>query len=343
MYASQDFTKKEVKNINSKLPEKSKAIAIGKNAEDDTVIISKGVYIYGTLKFDLSKTEKIELDYSIKLEKEDKNLVAVSHDTVTVDLGQIIKNIDESSSFVDKFSNKEIKLNYLLLTDDKPNEGSNKALLGGDLNISIPDLSNLPLFGNITKDVKLPIGTDLLLLYSTGTFTKTEVEKLNAKLPDKAYGIEITEKAEDDTVVVKKGLNFFSKLNYDDTPELKVAEDKEKENQTDNQQLANVSTFLLVENKIEEETSTSIPTKWLKVQKKIGPLEIDKIGIGFDVDNVAVVFLANGKLKVGGFSLALEGLSISEPLKGGLPTVDLQAIAVDISKAGCFELAGAMV
>lgn len=343
LYASQDFTKKEVKNINSKLPEKSKAIAIGKNAKDDTVIISKGVYIYGTLKFDLSETKNVELDYSIKLEKEDKNLVAVSPHTLTVNLGTIIKNIDKDSPLVDKFSNEEIKLNYLLLTDDKPNQGKNKALIGGDLNIGIPDLSNLPLFGKIVKDVKLPIGTDLLLLYSTGTFNKAEVEKLNAKLPDKAYGIEIPKKAEDDTVVVKKGFNFFSKLNYADTPELKVADDKEKDKQKDNQELTNVPTLLLVENKIEEETSTSIPTKWLKVQKKIGPLEIDKIGIGFDVDNVAVVFLANGKLKVGGFSLALEGLSISEALKGGLPTVDLQGIAVDISKAGCFELAGAMV
>ena len=85
---------------------------------------------------------------------------------------------------------------------------------------------------------------------------------------------------------------------------------------------------------------------WINVNKTLGPVELQKIGLNYK--NGEATFGLCAGLATGGFSLALQGLSITFPLPlPGMPAGDevsfnLDGLALDFEKGG-FKLGGAFL
>lgn len=81
-------------------------------------------------------------------------------------------------------------------------------------------------------------------------------------------------------------------------------------------------------------------TKWISLQRQIGPLHFDRIGFGYSGGKLTVAIDAGAAL--GPLSLTLDGLTIASPLTGFSPSFNLEGIGIGYSQAP-LEIAGALL
>jgi hypothetical protein len=217
---------------------------------------------------------------------------------------------------------------------DKEEATTSKWLLGlsleAGLDLSNVKLPNLPLMGSggPPKSLKL----DLQVLVATKAFNETDlgiIESLNAtggvSIP--THGVESVAVA---TVLHMDGkivtLNLPVKINPEslDDPEKPAFVTATPTEQPENPAV----------------TVTPDNTKWVKVQKKFGPIHVERVGLKYQ--NEKLFIYLDGGLTAAGFTLSLYGLGVDTPLTELDPHFHISGIGVDY-KGGGVELGGAFL
>ncbi len=317
-------------------PKKTKETFSKENIEK---IASEPEGAEGTLTLDLPGGVTIDLDFESEVEDGKCTLTAVNQveegdDPYSVSVGDIVELIDPHASLPEVLSSVKFELNYIFFHYHSGGEESGrKWMLGVDVSVVAPDLSKMPLLGGLLEDLHLKLVDDLLLLYASAPFTKEEIDELDEKLPEDKPKISIPKGAKDETEIIHKGVNVSGHLSVSASagmvlPSPKKDGDGDGDGGGDSGS-AGDSSDLDIE-------------LWFKVQKKVGPLSIDKIGVGFDLDKLQLDFMLDAGLEVGGFSLYLDDFRIGSPLTHFEPEFDLEGIAVAYENSD-IELAGALV
>ncbi|MEM7036389.1 MAG: DUF6603 domain-containing protein, partial [Bacteroidota bacterium] len=81
-------------------------------------------------------------------------------------------------------------------------------------------------------------------------------------------------------------------------------------------------------------------TIWFNVQKSVGPVDIEAIGVRY-VDNVLWVAL-NAEITVAGLSISMDGAAVGSPLDSFEPQFQLDGLGIDFSTPA-FEIGGALL
>ena len=247
---------------------------------------------------------------------------------ITVSLGDIIKLFAPDSALPEVLERETISFEYILLTYQSAEKA--KWILGVDIDLKALDIANIPLLGTLVEEGLIPLADDLLLLYASETFTKEDVDFINEQIGEDLNQIAVPEKAKDTDVIIKSGINISGKLGYSDDPSLNLSgQDKGDESKSDSDQKDDSDVELKI-------------SVWKKVQKKLGPFSLDKIGISFDLAKLTLGFMMDAGLDVDNFSLDVEELSISSTLNKFEPSADFQGIAVTFQQPD-LNLAGALV
>jgi len=80
--------------------------------------------------------------------------------------------------------------------------------------------------------------------------------------------------------------------------------------------------------------------KWLNLQKTLGPVHFDKVGVQYQ--GATLRFLLNAALSVAGLKLSVDGLSVGSSLKEFKPEPDIRGLGIEY-KAGDLEIGGAFL
>jgi len=292
----------------------------------------------GILKLELSGNVTIELEFESEVEAGNHTLTAIGQakhkeKPYRVTFGEIIRLLDADANLPEALKSLALDLNYILFNYASGKAEGRKWLVGVDLSLVAPDLSSIPLLGSLVEDLHLKIVDDLLLVYSSAAVSKKDIDALNKKLPKDQPKISIPEGAKDTAQILHKGINVSGHLACSATPGLVLPgpTSAEKGGEGESGQSDSKGDGEDLDLKL-----------WFKVQKKLGPLSIDKVGVGFDLKNLELDFMLDGGLDVGGFSLHLQDFSIGSPLTHFEPKVDIRGIAIAYTNPQ-IELAGALV
>ena len=221
-------------------------------------------------------------------------------------------------------------------------------IVGADLAANF-DLSNIPLVGKaFPPDQSVGI-RDLKIVYASADLYEDEVSAINALLPATVSQLPDASSAPSDASrptdqsanggntpkkpQIKRGLTLGALLDVGGSPtNLSIAAANSAAPGTD---LQNGSGVMPTTGSTVAPTPDS--TTWIEVQKGIGPIYFEKIGV--DYVNKELWFRLNGSLTLGGFTLALEGLSVGSPITRFAPSFDLQGLGIDIQQ-GPIEIGG---
>ncbi len=215
-------------------------------------------------------------------------------------------------------------------------EVQSKFLMGvnveGGLNLSSLKLPDLPLISQ-TFPPEQSLRFMLQVLYANRRFEETETSAINQlngqgfSFPKQsAEGLQIT-------ALLKNGLDIKS---FD----FPIAIDKEHKSFVD-------ATPVSVSREREGAVATakSGATKWVKIQKSIGPVHIERVGVGYDAGKIA--FLLDSAFSAAGLSVSLDGLG-AEFLLTDLssqhfdPSFHLNGLGIDY-KNGSLEIGGSFL
>ncbi len=85
---------------------------------------------------------------------------------------------------------------------------------------------------------------------------------------------------------------------------------------------------------------SSDKAKWFTIQKKIGPVDFERVGLQYDKG--ALWFLLDASLTAAGLAISLQGLTVGSPLNEFKPKFDLIGLGIDY-KNGPLEIGGAFL
>lgn len=83
-------------------------------------------------------------------------------------------------------------------------------------------------------------------------------------------------------------------------------------------------------------------TKWFKINKKLGPIQIQRFGIQFKFKNMEVAMLLDAGLEIAVLSVSVMGLGVSTPINNFDPHVQLKGLGVDFKREP-LEIGGAIL
>jgi hypothetical protein len=86
--------------------------------------------------------------------------------------------------------------------------------------------------------------------------------------------------------------------------------------------------------------TTADNTSWLKIQKSLGPVHFERIGVLYK--DAAVWFLLDATLTAAGLTLSLDGLFVGSPLNKFEPRFDLRGLGIDY-RNDALEIGGAFL
>ncbi|QRO01743.1 hypothetical protein JRI60_23315 [Archangium violaceum] len=202
-------------------------------------------------------------------------------------------------------------------------QGSGKMLFEVDLNSGI-DLSELPLIGQYFpsgETIKLTYGVSI----ASAAFDQGEV---NALVPlFQQQGVKLLPQA------IDSGLTFRGTITIGDTVQQVDLPVKMDDN-------GNVVPSTDTKSAIVASSGGSSGATWYSVQKSIGPVHIEKVGMQYQDDQLW--FLVNASLSIAGLSAALDGLGVSSPLTKLDPTFHLEGLSLDY-KNDCLEIGGSLL
>lgn len=182
---------------------------------------------------------------------------------------------------------------------------------GGAIDLS--SLSGLPLVGSALaggKAVKL----SYQIVAASDAFTADEVKALQKQLGDKYTTVPAT---------IPKGVNVGSSLKIgDETLNADLPLDLNKS--TDD---------VVAQN-------SGSGTQWFKLQKSIGPLHLDQVGVQYKDGELELLLKAS--MALGGLSISLDGLGIASPLNPVKPTPFLDGMGIAY-KTDALEIGGAFL
>lgn len=246
-----------------------------------------------------------------------------SHKNAPLDmsLGDIIHAL--SANIDDIPIDLSVDLKDIILVFEKKSNESAKFLFALDIATSI-NLSNLPLIGKQFPSDK-SVGFDhLQFLLASAEIPKADIEKWGTEhlLPDSVTPIPVKDR--------KKGLDIDGKLMLGplEAPvSLPITGPDPPPAPSSPPQTA---------------TPPASPdkAKWFTVQKKIGPIDFERVGMQYT--DGELWFLLDAALSVGGLTIGLQGLSVRSSLKKFDPKFSLNGLGIDFKK-GTLEIGGAFL
>ena len=262
--------------------------------------------------------------------------VAAFHDADghTIKIDELVKRFFED---VKVNTGLEVSLKDALLAYQKTG-ASGKFLFGldieGGLNLSELNLPNLPLIGQ-----PFPAGQTLklalqVLAAGSNTFTVDDIDALN-RLNGK--GINLPQEQ-------IQGLKLAALLRVgQETKRLSLPiglSDEGKGLVEDKTAVAAAAT-----NEQRDNVPPANGTQWIKIQKTFGPIHVERVGIGYQSGNIAL--LLDSALTVAGLTLSLDGLGAEFALKDLAakefkPTFHLNGLGIDY-RNGPIEIGGSFL
>jgi|GEM_PF-3104140 hypothetical protein len=214
------------------------------------------------------------------------------------------------------------------------------------------NLSNLPLVGHLFEgdnSIKLAFH----IQWAKDIFDENAVSKMNAMLPAGIPPIAVKVLENSDQKGLKKGLGLAINMQLGtqmiplDFP-LKVKENAKKTQaksakssdsstpKTADQQLPKNQPLLVAD----ESESQEADIKWFSVQKGIGPVYFNRVGVGYQKGLFS--FYIDASLSIGGMTLSLSGLSATSPIDKFDPSFDLKGLGLSFAN-GPLEIGGSFL
>lgn len=292
----------------------------GYEGEGDPVVGSKGynAYFGGTITIDNLVFDLVFDTNSMSADV----FVAAYHNTGEghVPLRDLVAGVSTSiaawippSLVIDL---KEVKFIYLQQNQVK------QFAFGLQLGASI-NLKDLPVIGDKLPD-NLTIGIDALqVLFASALFTKEQVAIINPLLPEGI--LPLTTDGLSKGLLISGSLNILGyqlPLNSGTKPAVEQAPVS----------FAFSGAVAAADGAVAPSDIT-----WFNVQKQLGPMKFQRIGIAFAEDVLS--FALDATLTLGPASLAMQGLTVGSPLSTFAPVFGIQGFFMDI-KSGGLELGG---
>ncbi|MCZ8037854.1 MAG: hypothetical protein O9276_06905 [Microcystis sp. LE17-20A] len=258
--------------------------------------------------------------------------LAAYHDDQTVKVKDLIGYID-SQLKEDIPEGLEIRLKDALFAYSKQQTLTN-FLFGLNIDGGI-NLSNLPLVGrefppNETLKISLQV------LVTKANFTAPELQTLNTLYTD--GGIKLPTTDINQRLDLIPSLQFGSEIQQLELPITINKQTGQIEGTTpprDN----NLSPPVVTPSSTPTPISDS--TKWFTLQKSLGPVHFQRIGLKYQDSKIWV--LLDASLNLAGLSLSLDGLGVNSPLNQFDPKFDLKGIGIDYKGSDTLEIGGAFL
>jgi len=216
----------------------------------------------------------------------------------------------------------EIDFKDVLFVFSKGAKGTTPTfVLGLDLGVNIPSLSNLPLVGQMLPADQTISVNNLRVLIASQALTADVLTLINGLLTS---GI-----APLPTAALKQGLTLAAALNFGGTPQMltvPVAGASPTPTPTPAVSAAG--------------TTTTDNATWFSLQKSFGPVHFNRVGVQYQ--DAAIWFLLDAALSLAGLTLSLEGLSFGSPLSKFVPEFQLRGLGLDYQE-GPVEIGGAFL
>ena len=287
----------------------------------------------GQLIFHPEEGQSVSFNLNFDQDPKAQTFLAIYHDDpgrqIHVDtlLNQVFK---DSITTGLQFTLKDALFAY------RGDQQGSKFLFGLDVGLNI-GLSNLPLVGRVLPaELNVSID-DLQILVATRPFILTEVTELNNLIPSNVNKRLPSGKSEDDQTALKEGLNVSANLKLGGMPQpLTLAAPG---GSADSGTPAPGAS----EGSGPKQAAASGVAKWFNVQKTLGPIQLQRIGVEYKDQRAG--FLFDAGIEFLGVRLGLLGLGLSIPLS--TPTIDkleprLDGLELSVKKPP-LEISGALM
>ena len=173
-------------------------------------------------------------------------------------------------------------------------------------------LSKLPLIGRQLSAYQDASLNDLQVIAASKAFTQTEVSAISERIPSQTFKLPAKD--------LDSGFNFSAELRFGGTRQLLALP------------------IISRRPTIPDSTSTVTPTnpvavassanaKWFDLQKSLGPLYLDKVGVEYQ--GATLWFLLDAALTGAGLTISLAGLSVGSSLSSFSPSFNLHGLGID--------------
>ena len=229
----------------------------------------------------------------------------------------------------------------------RPSEGTDQPVKSNVLGVGLNtgdgmDITKLPLLGDVAKafGASGKLGaSDVQIVMATAPVASEDIELLNAMLGavDGAMQLAVAE-LEGKKAGLAKGFNLSGKINLGIETLDVAAGGKPGADET-----TPAVTTPAVVGAAETTSPAPSPTEdahWFSIQKKIGPLYVDKLGVAYAKGELWIIPAAS--MTVSGLTISLEGFAVSSPLNTFKPSFHLQGLGLDFAN-GPVEIGGAFM
>ena len=297
----------------------------------------------GTLVIRLQKRQALNFNLLFSTQSNVQTFLASYHGDQKVSIDELLKQV-----FTEPITTGvELTLKDALFAYHGDKVGA-KYLFGLNIGVNI-GLADLPLVGPalpaLPKELQVGID-DLRIIAATREFSLQEVEDLNKLLPDKVTKLP-GGKVDGGETALRKGFNVSAKLKLAGADKLLMLPAAEAGAPTETSAPTESGTSpgsgqpATSDALAKAQPSPGI-SKWFDIQKSLGPLRLQRLGVQYKDRRVGFLFDAGMDLL--GVRLDLLGLSISLPLKSPLqdPEFGLEGLELAI-KQKPLEIAGALL
>jgi hypothetical protein len=217
--------------------------------------------------------------------------------------------------------------------------------LGFDIN-----LAELPLIGD-----NIPAELNFKLKSFQVTYVSQDLNKASAKSFEQDLNLKLDHITNDDQIVLPSGLNLFAELQVGSDTQLLALPlsrpKKKKPSKSQQQPSKNPKSPVPSDSQIAPNKSTSLSTNfgseqielWLELNKAIGPIAFQKIGVQYRPKESELWFFLNASLSVGGLTLACNNLGVGSSLTEFKPKFRLDGISIHYSGSDAVQIGGAFL
>ncbi|HEY9301845.1 MAG TPA: DUF6603 domain-containing protein, partial [Phormidium sp.] len=227
--------------------------------------------------------------------------------------------------------------------------------LGFDIN-----LAELPLIGD-----KIPAEIDFKLKSFQIAYVSQDLNKASVQPFAQDLNLNLDRVTNDEQIVLPSGLNLFVELQLGSdaqflalslNPPKKKTPSKTQQPPSENQRSPvpsseNPKSLVPSDSQIAPKKATSLSTNfgseqielWLELNKAIGPIAFQKIGVQYRQKESELWFFLNASLSVGGLTLACNNLSVRSSLSEFKPKFHLDGISLHYSGSDAVQIGGAFL
>jgi hypothetical protein len=217
------------------------------------------------------------------------------------------------------------------------------------------DLAKLPLIGD-----KIPADKHFALKNFQVTYVSQALNKASAQLFPTDSKLNLAPSTNNEEIVLGSGISLSAELQVDNDPQilsLPLSRPKKKRQPGSKKQLSQSQdrnssgsdSSKIAPNKSDKPSSVSTKVAtdtteiWFNLDKTLGPIAFQKIGVQYRPKESEVWFLLNASLSVGGLTLACNNLGVGSSLTKFKPKFSLDGISIHYSGSDAVEIGGAFL